>query len=937
MCIFGDSKRITMQKEEKNLYLLDAYALIYRAYYAFIRNPRVNSSGLNTSAMFGFTNALNDVINNHNPTHIAVGFDMPGKTFRNDDYPEYKANREETPDDIKIAIPYIRQIIEGFNIPIIEKEGFEADDIIGTIAKKAEKEGFNVFMVTPDKDFGQLVTENIKIMKPARKGNSSEIWGVKEVCDKFGVERTEQVIDMLGLWGDSVDNIPGIPGIGEKTAKKLLAQYDSLEGLLEHSDELKGKMKENVENFAEQGLLSKKLATIICDAPVEFDEKGLELEEPNKEALREIFAVLEFRTLSERILGQKLGAATGDQMDLFSSSDAPGDEPLVTQMATLDESKVTYKVIETKDKRGTFVKNLMKQKTVCFDTETTSVDANAAQLVGISFSWKSGEAYYVPLPENEKGAKFILDDFRDFFQSEKILKIGHNLKYDITVLQWHGIQVKGKMFDTMLAHYLLHPDMKHAMDELAETYLNYRPISIETLIGKKGKNQKNMRDITVEAVAPYACEDADITYRLYEKFSPEIEAEPGRKKLFYDIEMPLMPVLARMEACGVSIDKKALNDISKTLQKEADQLEEEIYKMAGQKFNLASPKQLGIVLFEDLKISDKPKKTKSGQYSTNEETLQKHADDHEIIPNILEFRQITKLKNTYVDALPELINSKDDRIHTTYMQAVAATGRLSSTNPNLQNIPIRTERGRMVRKAFIPSEKNRVLLAADYSQIELRLMAELSGDKAMLEAFEQGEDIHAATASKVFDVDPKEVSREMRSKAKVVNFGIIYGISAFGLAQRINVSRSEASELIKNYFKKYPGIKAYMDKSIADAREKGYVETIKNRRRHLKDINSRNATVRGFAERNAINAPIQGSAADMIKIAMINIDRVFQKKGFKSDMILQVHDELVFDAVKDELETIRPIIDAEMKNAIPELSVPIKVDMDTGNNWLEAH
>lgn len=926
-----------MSQEEKNLYLLDAYALIYRAYYAFIRAPRVNSQGLNTSAMFGFTNALNDVINNHNPTHIAVAFDMPGKTFRNDDYPAYKANREETPDDIKIAIPYIRQIIEAFNIPILEKEGFEADDIIGTVAKKAEAEGFNVFMVTPDKDFGQLVTDKIKMMKPARKGNSSEILGVKEVCEKFGVERTEQVIDLLGLWGDSVDNIPGIPGIGEKTAKKLLAEYGSVEGLIAHSNELKGKMKENVEAFAEQGLLSKKLATIICNVPIDFDEKAFEIEPFNEAALREIFSVLEFRTLSERMLGQKLGATAGDQMDLFSSVNEVSAGSEVTDMLIFDESRVKYKLIETKDKRATFLRELMKQRAVCFDTETTSVDANSAELVGMSFSWKSGEAYYIPMPENQNGARFILKDFEAFFQSETILKIGHNLKYDITVLHWHGTEVKGKMFDTMLAHYLLAPDMKHNMDELAETYLNYRPISIVTLIGKKGKGQKSMREVAIDLVTPYACEDADITLQLYQKFMPEIEKEGGMKALFYEIEMPLMPVLARMEATGVKIDKEALSQISTSLAREAEDLEREIYEIAGQKFNLASPKQLGIVLFDDLNIADKPKKTKTGQYSTNEETLLKHANDHPIIPKILDYRQIAKLKSTYVDALPALINPKDYRIHTTYMQAIASTGRLSSVNPNLQNIPIRTERGREVRKAFIPSDENHILLAADYSQIELRLMAELSGDTAMLDAFAKGEDIHVATASKVFDVELAEVTREMRSKAKMVNFGIIYGISAFGLSQRINVSRSEAAVLIENYFKKYPGIKTYMDKSIADAREKGYVETIRKRRRYLNDINSGNATVRGFAERNAINAPIQGSAADMIKIAMINVDAAFRENGFDSKMILQVHDELVFDASKDEVEKVKPIIEKEMRNAIPELSVPIKVDIDTGNNWLEAH
>jgi len=922
--------------EKKSLYLLDAYALIFRAYYAFIRNPRVNSKGLNTSAMFGFTNALAEILNNRKPTHIAVAFDVSGPTFRNDDYPEYKANRDETPDDIKLAIPYIKKIIKGYNIPILEKEGFEADDVIGTIAKKAEKEGYEVFMVTPDKDFGQLVTEKIKILKPGRQGNKSEILGVKEVCEKFKVERPDQVIDMLGLWGDSVDNIPGIPGVGEKTAQKLLAQYDNVDGIIEHADELKGKMKEKVKENAEQARLSKKLATIICDVPVEFKPNELELSEPNKDKLHEVFSELEFRTLSKRLLGEKIDISSGEQMDLFNAGNG-SESPINKNQTSFSAESVEYKLIETKDKRQTFLREMMKQKVVCFDTETTSVDANNADLVGMSFSWKEGEAYYIPLPEKTAAVKFILKDFNEFFQSEKITKVGHNLKYDITVLHWHDMDVKGPMFDTMLAHYLFQPDMKHNMNELAENYLNYRPISIETLIGKKGKNQKSMRDVPVEEVAPYASEDADITLRLYQIFDKEISKSEELKKLFYNIEMPLMPVLARMESKGVNIDKGALEEISGELESEANELEKKIHEHAGEDFNISSPKQLGVILFEKLEIDDKPKKTKSGQYSTNEETLTKLADRHEIVECILEYRQVVKLKSTYVDALPLLINEKDQRIHTTYMQAVAATGRLSSQNPNLQNIPIRTERGRKVRKAFIPSSEDFTILAADYSQIELRLIAELSGDEGMLSAFKNGEDIHAATAAKVFDVKPKEVTREMRSKAKVVNFGIIYGISAFGLSQRINVSRSEASELIKNYFEKYPGIKEYMDKSIEFAREHGYVETIMKRRRYLKDINGSNATVRGFAERNAINAPIQGSAADMIKIAMIKVDQLFAEKGYKSSMILQVHDELVFDAHKDEVEEIMPIIEAEMQNAIPELGVPIKVDMDTGVNWLEAH
>ena len=926
-----------MSSQRPTLYLLDAYALIYRAYYAFIRAPRVTSQGLNTSAMFGFTNTLVEVIRNYSPTHIAVAFDISGPVFRNDTFPAYKANRQETPDDIKISIPYIRQIVEAFNIPILEMEGFEADDVIGTIAKRAEREGYDVFMVTPDKDFGQLVTDHIKIIRPGRQGNPTELWGIKEVCDRFGIKRTEQVIDMLGLWGDAVDNIPGIPGIGEKTAKKLLEDFDSVEGLIANADKLKGKLKENVIKFADQAILSKALATISLDVPVDFDPEKLAYERPNAEALRELFAVLEFRTLAERILGEKMAVSSGEQMDLFSIGSEDSTPAPATAMIEFSAETADYKLIETRDKRVTFIKDLMKQKKVCFDTETTSVDANQANLVGMSFSWKPGVAYYVPIPENPAAAKFILDDFRPFFESESILKIGHNLKYDITVLHWHGLEVKGEMFDTMLAHYLLQPDMRHNMNELAETYLQYRPISIESLIGKKGRNQGSMRDIDIKEVAVYAGEDADITLRLYEKFAPEIAAQSGLESLFKTVEMPLMPVLARMEARGVALDQDALAVISKELEAQTKTLEEDIYEAAGKKFNIASPKQLGIILFEELKIAEKPKKTKTGQYATNEETLQKHAADHPIVGKLLDFRQVAKLKSTYVDALPALVNPKDGRIHTTYMQAVAATGRLSSQNPNLQNIPIRTERGREVRKAFIPTDEKHCILAADYSQIELRLIAELSGDKGMLDAFMAGEDIHAATAAKVFGVTPAEVTREMRNQAKTVNFGIIYGISAFGLSQRINVSRSEAAVLIDNYFEKYPGVKSYMDDSIAFARKKGYVETILHRRRYLSDINSRNATVRGFAERNAINAPIQGSAADMIKVAMVNVDRIFRKEGFASKMVLQVHDELVFDALISELDVIKPVIENEMKKAIPSLKVPIIVEMDTGENWLEAH
>ncbi len=926
-----------MSNSEKNLYLIDAYALIYRAYYAFIRTPRVNSKGLNTSAMFGFTNTLMDVINNFQPSHIAVAFDVSGPVFRNESYPEYKANREETPDDIKISIPYVKRIIRAFNIPILEKEGYEADDIIGTIAKKAAEDGFNVFMVTPDKDFGQLVDERIKMLKPGRQGNAHEIWGAEEVCKKFGIKRTDQVIDMLGMWGDSVDNIPGIPGVGEKTAQKLLAEYDSLENLLEHSEEIKGKLGEKIRDNVEQARLSKQLATIICDAPVKFNPEDLRLDAPNKDQLREIFAELEFRTLSERILGEKM-RASGEQMDLFSEvGDADTLAPSnADSMQRYDAEAVSYKIIDSLDKRKGFVAKLLEQEAVCFDTETSALNPHEAELVGIAFSWKEGEAYYLPLPEKPKALQRILEDLDGFFSSKKILKIGHNLKYDLTVLHWAGVEVQGPFFDTMLAHYLLKPEMKHSMDELAETYLGYRPISIESLIGKKGKGQKSMRDLPVEEVGPYACEDADITYRLYLGFDKMVQEEKWVHELLHKIELPLMPVLMRMEAHGVNLDKEALAEISKKLGDEVEKLEKEIYEAAGRSFNIGSPKQLGEILFDELKIDEKPKKTKSGQYATNEETLQKYAE-HEIVGKLLDYRQITKLKSTYVDSLPELINPRDQRIHSTFMQAVTSTGRLSSQNPNLQNIPIRTERGREVRKAFVAADDEHCIFAADYSQIELRIMAELSGDEGMLEAFEAGKDIHAATAAKVFGVKPDEVSREMRSRAKVVNFGIIYGISAFGLSQRIGISRTEAGEIIDSYFKQYPKVKAYMDQCIANAREQGYVETIEKRRRYLPDINSRNATVRGFAERNAINTPIQGSAADMIKLAMIRIDDAMHAAKLKSKLILQVHDELVFDARKEELEELMKLVEKHMREAMPSLRVPIKVDMDTGANWLEAH
>ncbi|HLV52674.1 MAG TPA: DNA polymerase I [Cryomorphaceae bacterium] len=926
-----------MSEPRPKLFLLDAYALIYRAYYAFIRAPRINSSGMNTSATFGFTNTLLDVINNYNPSHLAVVFDLSGPVFRHETFPDYKANREEVPDDIRLAVPYIRKIVEGFNIPILEKEGFEADDIIGTVAHKAADHGFDVYMVTPDKDFGQLVQDGVWILRPGNRGNPNEIWGIEEVKKKFGIQRPEQVIDILALQGDAVDNIPGVPGIGPKTATKLIGTYGSVENLLENTDELKGKMKENVVAHADQAILSKNLATILLDVPVTFDPEALKLTEPNRDELREIFATLEFRTLAERVLGEKVAAPGGAQLDLFGSAEM-GVAPVENSgMASYSPETEKYHVIDTKDKRTTFLKKLMAETEVCFDTETDDLDAHSAELVGMSFSWKPGEAYYVPLPENQAGTAFILDEFKPFFDSGKTLKIGHNLKYDLNVLRRYGIEVREPMFDTLLAHYLLNPDMRHNMDMLAEVYLNYRTIPIENLLGKRGKNQATMREVPVKDAAIYACEDADITLRLYKRFKPDIGKEENLSKLFYRLEMPLMPVLSRMESHGVKIDRSALEDISTDLAEVADSLTKEIHQLAGQEFNVASPKQLGIVLFEVLKIGNKPKKTKSGQYATGEETLQKLAGEHEIIGKILEYREVVKLKNTYVDTLPALINPRDNRIHTTYRQSVASTGRLSSQNPNLQNIPIRTTRGKAVRKAFVASDENHTLLAADYSQIELRLMAHLSEDKNMIAAFKGGLDIHAATAARVFGVTVEEVTREMRDRAKMVNFGIIYGISAFGLAQRLDISRTEAAELISNYFEQYPGIKKYMDGSIESAREKGYVETIMGRRRYLPDINSGNATVRGFAERNAINAPIQGSAADMIKVAMIRIDEAMRENNLRSKMILQVHDELVFDALRTEAEKLGSIVEKEMREAIPGLKVPIVVDMNTADNWLEAH
>jgi len=926
--------------EKKKLFLLDAMALIYRAYFAFSKNPRISSKGLNTSAILGFTNTLYDILKNEKPTHIAVAIDTKAPTVRHEEFTEYKANREKMPEDLATSIPYIMELLKGFNIPILGVDGYEADDVIGTLSKKAEEAGFLTYMMTPDKDFGQLVSENIFMYKPARMGNKAEVWGIKEVCERYGIQRPEQLIDILGLWGDASDNIPGVPGIGEKRAKDLIAEFESVENLLKNTDKLKGKQKENVEHFADQALLSKELATIILDAPVEFDEEEFKVTEPDVDALKKLFDELEFRNFAKRFFTnltlEKDDGKQSIQAELFMDSDIEQEDAInPSELKTLQNTKHDYHLVNTQKEAKELANILAKQKSICFDTETTGLNPNNSELVGFSFSVKAHEAWYVSLPENYNEAIKIVNIFKAVFENSRIEKIGQNIKFDISILKWYDIDVKGPIFDTMIAHYLLHPDLRHNMDYMAETYLNYRPVPIEHLIGKKGKNQLNMRDVDIKLVKEYAAEDADITLQLKDIFAPQLK-ETETFELFEKIEMPLVPVLASMEAEGVKLDIKALNEYSIELEKYIGETEKNIYELAGVDFNIASPKQLGEVLFDKLQISDKPKKTKTGQYSTGEDILIRLANKHPIINNILEYRSLTKLKSTYVDALPLLVNKRDHRIHTSYNQAVTATGRLSSNNPNLQNIPIRTKKGREIRKAFIPRNEEYTLFAADYSQVELRIIAHLSGDKNMVEAFKQNQDIHTATAARVYGIEPKDVSKDMRRNAKMVNFGLIYGISAFGLSQRLDIPRKEAAEIIHNYFEQYPGIKKYMDNQILFAREKGYVETIMGRRRYLKDINSGNGVVRGFAERNAINAPIQGSSADMIKIAMIDIFEIFNKKKLRSKMILQVHDELVFDTYKEEIEEVKKIVGENMKNAI-KLNVPVVVDMNTGNNWLEAH
>ena len=930
-------------EHDKKLFLIDAYALIFRAYFAFAKNPRVNSQGLNTSAAFGFTNALIDVIKNEKPTHLAVVFDPPGGSVsRREEFEAYKAHREETPEGITTMIEPIKEIVRAFNVPMIQVNGFEADDVIGTLAKKAEQKGYKTYMMTPDKDFAQLVSENIFMFRPGRGGGPAEVWGVKEVCEKFDIDNVSQVIDVLGLQGDVADNIPGIPGIGPKTASKLLKDYGSVEGIIANAHELKGKQRENIETFAEQGLMSKSLATIILDIDIDLDEENLLMCDSDPERIRAIFTELEFRNLARRVLGEEIvvGQQTsepGAQMDLFSTQSLVEEQtPSETSTyKTLATEKPSYHLITRPEERKELLELLLKQSSVCFDTETDNIEPLHANLVGMSFSYKAREAFYVATPANFEDAKKIVEEFRPFFESPTIEKIAHNIKFDIKVINRYGVQVAAPTFDTMIAHYLINADSKHSMDFLSEFYLNYQPVSITELLGKKGKNQKNMSELSPEEVYDYACEDADITFQLKQIFEPEVQKE-HLKELFYNMEMPLVEVLKSMEQEGITIDAEGLKVYSEELGKTLDELDIAIKKEAGMDFNIDSPKQLGEVLFDHLQIVSKAKKTKTGQYATGEDVLQKLKHAHPIIGLILDYRQLRKLKNTYVDPLPTMMDPVDGRIHTNYMQAVAATGRLSSNNPNLQNIPIRSEKGREIRRAFISRGNEFKLMAADYSQIELRIIAALSEDKNMIEAFRSGQDIHAATASKVFNVPLAEVTRDQRSSAKAVNFGIIYGQSAFGLAQNLNISRTEAKQIIDSYFEQYPTIKGYMDGAIASAREKGYVETIMQRRRYLADINSANAVVRGFAERNAVNAPIQGSAADVIKLAMIRVHNAMVAAKVKSKLLLQVHDELVFDVHESELEQMKALVRQEMEAAV-QLAVPMEVEIEVADNWLDAH
>lgn len=939
---------------KKRLFLLDAYALIFRGYYALIKNPRINSKGEDTSAIMGFMNSLFDVIKREQPDHLAVCFDKGGSSERTELFPAYKANRLETPDAIRLAVPYIQEILRAMHIPVVVLEGLEADDIIGTLAKQAEKEDYQVFMVTPDKDFGQLVSENIFMYRPARMGNGIEIWGIPEIQKRFGVERPEQVIDYLGMMGDASDNIPGLPGVGEKTAKKFLADFGSMENLLANTDQLKGKMKEKVSENAALGLLSKKLATINIHCDVTFNAAAYELSTPDSEKVQAIFEKLEFRRLTEQFLrlffapketpnnpeanSQKKAEATSagsGQFGLFDTAENSTDGvQIFSSRKTINEVSHHYQLVSPGLGMKLFTQKLLQQPQVCFDTETTSLDPLEANLVGLAFSWEAHKGFYISLPEDQEETSEILSELKAFFQHEGIEKVGQNLKYDLKVLHRYGIEVKGPCFDTMLAHYLINPDMRHNLSVLSETYLNYTPIAIETLIGK-GKQKISMREVALDQQVAYAVEDADLCFQLAQQFKTELAAA-GNESLFVDMEAPLLRVLAGMELEGINLDVAFLNELSVTLDKDILQLEKDIYEAAGETFNIASPKQLGDILFGKMQLVEKPKKTKTGQYSTSEDVLSYLAKEHKIIADVLAYRGLAKLKSTYVDALPLQVSAQTGRVHTDYMQTVAATGRLSSNNPNLQNIPIRTERGKQIRKAFIPRDQEHLLLAADYSQIELRIIAALSEEDNMIAAFKEGADIHAATAAKVFNVPLESVSREQRSHAKTVNFGIIYGVSAFGLSNQTDLSRAESKALIDTYYESYPKLKAYMNSQVNFARENGYVETVLGRRRYLKDINANNAIVRGAAERNAVNAPIQGSAADIIKLAMIAVQKALDDQKLRTKMLLQVHDELVFDVYKPELEQVKALVKSAMENAFT-LTVPLDVELGVGENWLEAH
>ena len=922
----------------EKLFLLDAYALIYRAYYAFIKNPRINSKGFNTSAIMGFVNTLEDVLKKEQPTHIGIAFDPAGPTFRHEAYQQYKAQREETPEVIRLSVPIIKDIIRAYRIPILEVSGYEADDVIGTLATEAGRQGIRTYMMTPDKDYGQLVSDNVFMYRPKYGDKEFEVMGVEEVKAKFDIQSPAQVIDMLGLMGDTADNIPGCPGVGEKTAQKLIAQFGSIENLLDHTGELKGAIKTKVETNREQILFSKFLATIKTDVPIALDMDGLKREEPDKDELKRIFEDLEFRSLLERVLGtdKKMAASSpsvqGDLFGFFTPESTEASEN--SNLTKLDDLVFDYQLIDTEEKEDQLLQNILTQPILSLDTETTGTDPIRAELVGISFAYAENQAFYVPVPADRTEAQRIVDKFKPVFENPQTLKVGQNIKYDMLVLANYGVEIQGPMFDTMIAHYVLQPELHHGMDYLAEIYLHYETIKIEELIGPKGKNQKNMRDLDPANIYRYACEDADVTLKLKNVLEKELKQNDA-EALFRDIEMPLVPVLAYMERNGVRIDTEALKETSRHFTARMNQIEEEVHRLAGVEFNIASPKQVGEVLFDRLKIVDKPKKTKTGQYVTSEEVLESLKGKHEIVEKILEHRGLKKLLGTYIDALPQLINPETGHIHTSFNQTVTATGRLSSSNPNLQNIPVRNEDGKEIRKAFIPDEGCE-FFSADYSQIELRIMAHLSGDPHMIEAFRANQDIHAATAAKIYKEKLEDVTREQRSKAKTANFGIIYGISVFGLAERLGIDRKEAKELIDGYFENYPHVKEYMDSSIQSARQKGYIETVFRRRRYLPDINSRNAVVRGYAERNAINAPIQGSAADIIKVAMIRIYRRFREEGIRSKMILQVHDELNFSVVPEEKEKVQQIVIAEMESAY-KMKVPLLADCGWGKNWLEAH